>query len=145
MNNDSDIEDNETEMALWNNDEKENFEFEYASEKHSSNNTSPNSIIDFTTFMSNAPLTDFEKQMDIDHMFYAQSPMDMYSVLSTSPVNNPSSFQRSLFDSMCVNASPDYMGARMDSINENLVLIMQIILKCLFVIKILKYTFQVNF
>lgn len=132
-------------MSLWNNEDKENLEYGYASEKHSSNNTSPNSITDFTTFINNTPLTDFERQMDIDHVLYSRSPMDLYSVLSNSPVNSPISLQGSLLDSMRVNASPDYMDARMDSINENLVLIIQIILKCLFVIKILKYTFQENF
>lgn len=146
MNNDSDIEDNEVEMSIWNNEDKENLEFGYGPEKQSSNNSSPSlSIAEFTTLMNNTPLSDFDRQMDIDQILYSGSSTDLYSVLSTSPANSPCSLQGYLLDSMRADVSPDFMDAGTDSTNENLVLVIQIILKCLFVIKILKYTFQVNF
>ncbi|XP_060857313.1 ubiquitin carboxyl-terminal hydrolase 16-like isoform X2 [Metopolophium dirhodum] len=127
VNNDANIEDNikietnEVEMSVWKNENKENSESGYGSEKQPSYNTSPSlSITEFATFMNNIPLADLDRQMDADQIFYSEIPMDLYSVLPASLSNSPSSSQGSLLDSVRGNVSPDYMDAGTESANENL-------------------------
>lgn len=127
MNNDADIEDNmeietnEVEMSDWKNDNKENPESGYGSEKQPSNVTSPSlSITELTTLMNNTPLADADRNMD------SEKPMDLDSVLPGSPTNSPSSPQGSSLDSMRANVSPDYMDVGTDSANENQVFIINI-------------------
>jgi len=151
VNNDADIEDNieietnDVEMSVWKNENKENSESRYGSEKQPSNNTSSTlSITDFTKFMNNTLLAEPDRQIDADQIFYSETPMDLYSVLPASPYNSSSSSQGSLLDFIRGNVSPDYMDAGTDSANENLVLIIEIILKYFFILKILNNTFQVN-
>lgn len=147
MNNDADIEDNmeietnEVEMSIWKNENKENPESGYGSEKQPSNVTSPSlSITELTTLMNNTPLADPDRQMDADQILDSEKPMDLDSVIPGSPANSPSSPQGSSLDSMRANVSPDYMDVGTDSANENPVLIIKIIFKYLFIIKTLKCT-----
>ncbi|XP_003241597.1 ubiquitin carboxyl-terminal hydrolase 16 isoform X1 [Acyrthosiphon pisum] len=126
VNNDADIEDNmeietnEIEMSIWKNENKENPESGYGSEKQPSNVTSPSlSITELTTLMNNTPLADPDRQMDADQILDSEKPMDLDSVLPGSPANSPSSPQGSSLDSMRANVSPDYMDVGTDSANEN--------------------------
>jgi len=126
VNNDADIEDNmeietnEVEMSDWKNENKENPESGYGSEKQPSNVTSPSlSITELTTLMNNTPLADPDRQMDADQILDSEKPMDLDSVLPGSPANSPSSPQGSSLDSMRANVSPDYMDLGTDSANEN--------------------------
>uniref|UniRef100_A0A2S2QG19 ubiquitinyl hydrolase 1 n=1 Tax=Sipha flava TaxID=143950 RepID=A0A2S2QG19_9HEMI len=127
LNTDADIEDNmeietnEIEMSDWKNENKENPESGYGSEKQPSNVTSPSlSITELTTLMNNTPLADHDHQMDADRILDSEKPMDLDSVLpGCSPTNCPSSPQGSSLDSMRANVSPDYMDVGTDSANEN--------------------------
>ncbi|XP_008185652.1 ubiquitin carboxyl-terminal hydrolase 16-like [Acyrthosiphon pisum] len=115
--NNTEIETNEIEMSVWKNENKENSESGYGSEKQPSNNTSPSqSITEFTTFMNNTPLADSDRQLDATQLYFPE----LLSVLSASPSNSPSSPQGSLLDSVHGNVSPDSMDAWTDSANENL-------------------------
>lgn len=112
------------EMSDWKNENKENPESGYGSEKQPSNVTSPSlSITELTTLMNNTPLADPDREMDADRILDSEKPMDLDSVLPGSPVNSPSSPQGSSLDSMRANVSPDYMDVGTDSANENQVLI----------------------
>lgn len=117
------IETNEVEMSVWKNENKENPESGYGSEKQPSNVTSPSlSITELTTLMNNTPLADPDRQMDADQIIDSEKPMDLDSMIPGSPANSPSSPQGSSLDSMRANVSPDYMDVGTDSANENQVL-----------------------
>lgn len=131
-NNDADIEDNmeiesnEVEMSDWKNENKENPESGYGSEKQPSNVTSPSlSIKELTTLMNNTPLADPDRQIDADQILDTEEPIDLDSILVgdlANMANSPSSPQGSSLDSMRANVSPDYMDVGTDSANENQVL-----------------------
>lgn len=133
VNNDADIEDNmeiesnEVEMSDWKNENKENPESGYGSEKQPSNVTSPTlSIKELTTLMNNTPLADPDRQIDADQILDTEEPIDLDSILVgdlANMANSPSSPQGSSLDSMRANVSPDYMDVGTDSANENQVLI----------------------
>lgn len=131
------IETNEIEMISdWKNENKENPESGYGSEKQPSNVTSPSlSITELTTLMNNTPLADHDHQMDADRILDSEKPMDLDSVLPGSPTNCPSSPQGSSLDSMRANVSPDYMDVGTDSANENQVLIIKYLNEYIFIKK----------